>query len=230
MRRRGLAVLLIALSGAVVATPLVWSHSGATGGVAGAVTVMRDGKAKTDASGLVVYVVGFEEKPPKRTAKIRQRLQRFIPELLPITAGQSVSFPNADPFFHNVFSLSPARKFDLGQYKEGETKTKSFPKTGVVELFCNIHPDMAATILVLPNRRFARTSADGGFTIEGVPAGTWTVYAYSRYAEKPASSKVTVEAGKETEIELIVNETRASFEHKNTFGETYRDPEKYRSE
>ena len=230
MLDRRVAIALVAVAATVGGSRPVWGGTERTGTVAGAVTVLRDGKPKPDASGIVVYVVGFDEKPPRQTARIRQRLQRFIPELLPVTAGQSVTFPNADPFFHNVFSLSPARKFDLGQYKEGETKTKSFPKPGVVEIYCNIHPDMAATILVLPNRRFARTSADGGFEIRGVPVGTWTVYAYSRYAEKPVRSQVTVEAGKESAVELVVTETRTGFAHRNKFGEPYRDPAKYRNE
>src|SRR5215831_12404040 len=152
-----------------------------SGEISGSVTVQRGG-AKADASGVVVYVVGFAESAPSVVAEIRQRGKHFDPDLLPITAGQTVSFPNGDPFFHNVFSVSPTRKFDLGQYPRGETKTKQFPQVGVVEIYCNIHPDMAATILVLPNRRFARAASDGTFKIAGVPPGRWTVYAYSRRA------------------------------------------------
>src|SRR5207249_947314 len=129
--------------------------------------------------------------------------------------GQEVSFPNADPFFHNVFSVSPGQRFDLGQYKRGETKTKLFREAGPVEVYCNIHPEMAATILVLPNRRFATTGADGTFTIEGVPAGTWSIYAYDRLSSAPEKSVVTVSEGGTAEVDFSVAQTRKGFPHKN---------------
>ena len=197
------------------------------GHIAGKVTVRR-GEVAVDASGVVVYVVGFSEPPPTNAAEIRQHEKRFEPDLLPITAGQTVSFPNGDPFFHNVFSLSPTRKFDLGQYPRGETKTKQFPNVGVVEVYCNIHPEMAATILVLPNRRFARAAAEGWFRIGGVPPGRWTVYAYSRRAIAPVSASVEVRSGGTTEVQLSLEETRVEVSHTNKFGETYREPGKYR--
>jgi hypothetical protein len=138
-----------------------------------------------------------------------------------------VSFPNDDPFLHNVFSPSGVRPFDLGQYPRGETKTKRFPGVGVVEVFCNIHPEMAATILVLPNRRYARPGADGKFRIAGVPPGRWSLYAYSRRAAVPVRAQVDVTAGSVTESTLSLEETRNDFPHPNKFGEKYRHPEKY---
>src|SRR6516164_5901908 len=160
-----------------------------SGELSGSVTVQRSG-ARADASGVVVYVVGFSEPAPSVVAEIRQHGKHFDPDLLPITAGQTVSFPNGDPFFHNVFSVSPIRKFDLGQYPRGETKTKQFPSVGVVDVYCNIHPEMAATILVLPNRKFTRAAADGTFRIAGIPPGHWTVYEHSRGATTPGSAPV----------------------------------------
>jgi len=198
-----------------------------SGEISGSVTVQRGG-AKTDASGVVVYLVGFSEPAPSVVAEIRQHGKHFDPDLLPITAGPTVSFPNGDPFFHNVFSVSPTRKFDLGQYPRGETKSKQFPSVGVVDVYCNIHPEMAATILVLPNRKFTRAAADGTFRIAGVPAGHWTVYAYSRGATKPVSAAIDVVAGRATELRLTLDENRSDFAHPNKFGEKYREPTKYR--
>jgi plastocyanin len=198
----------------------------ATGEVTGTVKVTRSG-AIVDSSGVVVYLVGFEEPPPKQAVEIRQRGKRFIPDLVAVTAGQNVSFPNDDAFLHNVFSPSGVRPFDLGQYPRGETKTKRFPGVGVVEVFCNIHPEMAATILVLPNRRFARVGADGRFRIAGVPPGRWSLYAYSRRAAVPVRAQVDVTAGAATATALALEETRNDFAHPNKFGEKYRHPEKY---
>ena len=198
-----------------------------SGELSGSVTVQRSG-ARADASGVVVYVVGFSERAPSVVAEIRQHGKHFDPDLLPITAGQTVSFPNGDPFFHNVFSVSPIRKFDLGQYPRGETKTKQFPSVGVVDVYCNIHPEMAATILVLPNRKFTRAAADGTFRIAGIPPGHWTVYAYSRGATKPVSAPVDVAAGRAAELRLTLDENRSDFGHPNKFGEKYREPTKYR--
>src|SRR5690349_5968313 len=122
-----------------------------SGAIRGKVTVAG---AAPDAE-VLVYVIGFEEAPPAREVRVQQRGKRFVPGLIGVTAGQTVSFPNGDPFFHNVFSPSVARTFDLGQYRTGETKRRRFPTPGVVDVYCNIHPEMSATILVLPNRRFA---------------------------------------------------------------------------
>jgi len=119
-------------------------------------------------------------------------------------------------------------KFDLGQYPKGDAKSKRFPTVGVVDVFCNIHPQMAATILVLPNRRFTRARPDGGFRIDDLPPGRWMVYAYSRRAAEPVSAPVEVTVGGVAEVALALDETRADFAHPNKFGEKYREPEKYR--
>ena len=101
--------------------PQVARTETATGKISGKVLLLANGKAKADAAGVVVYVVGYSEPPPAGVVPaVKQKDKTFEPALLAITAGQKVSFPNFDSFFHNVFSLSPARKFDLGQFKKGE--------------------------------------------------------------------------------------------------------------
>ena len=117
------------------------------------------------------------------------------------------------------FSQSPSRKFDLGSFKKGETKDKSFPNPGVVDVYCNIHPEMAATILVLPNRHYTRT-ANGTFELTDVPPGSWKLFAYTKRATKPASVDITVvEDGKATANLAIVRGAEAP--HPDKFGGKY---------
>lgn len=192
------------------------------GAVAGTIEVERPpGQA---AEPVIVYVVGFTEPPPRTTARILQVNKRFVPSLLAITAGQKVGFPNGDPFLHNVFSSSPLRRFDLGSFPEGETRERRFPDPGVVDVFCNIHPEMSATILVLPNRRFALTSRDGRFHIGGVPPGRWSLFAYSRAAIRPVGARVTVTAASTAHVRLSLTEQPLPDQHRNKFGEPYREP------
>lgn len=215
--------------GVTVATLAGLSAHGeeSTGTVSGRVTARRDG-ALVDASDVIVYVVGFEEAAPPDVVEIRQRDKHFVPDLVAITAGQKVSFPNRDPFYHNVFSPSDLHKFDLGQYPKGETKTKRFPAVGVIDVFCNIHPEMAATILVLPNRHFIRPASDGRFRMTGLPIGRFTMYAYGRGMTEPAHIALAIQPGATATVMLEVELTSAVAPHPNKFGEPYRDPERYR--
>ncbi|MDX2093212.1 MAG: hypothetical protein SFX73_35540 [Kofleriaceae bacterium] len=220
---RGAATILLALTGMAAAQP-----PGA-GRVVGAVKVTEaDGRPAAGAE-VIVYVVGFKEPGARAITTIEQKGRKFIPELVAVTAGDSVSFPNGDKFLHNVFSPSNARKFDLGSFKRGETKTKEFPTTGVVDVYCNIHPEMAATIVVVPNRAHTRTKADGSFSVPDVPPGTWTVFAYTRRASKPVSAKGTVTAGADAPVTLAI-QRGAEPEHLNKYGEKYRPgaPNTYR--
>ncbi len=210
--------------GAALALALVLSAARAHAGGRIVGTVAIPGG---DAADAIVYVVGFTEPAPATTPEVQQKNKHFVPDLIAITAGQAVSFPNGDALFHNVFSRSAARPFDLGSYRRGETKAKAFPTTGVVDVYCNIHPEMAATILVLPNRKFTRVAAGGGFAIDGVPAGTWTVFAYARQSARPASARVTVVNGADAKVALELTHV-AELAHPNKYGEAYRDPSKYR--
>jgi hypothetical protein len=108
--------------------------------------------------------------------------RRFAPDLLVVPEGATVSFPNMDPIFHNVFSLSRAKSFDLGSYDKGQTRSVTFPKPGLVYVYCRLHPNMEATILVTPNRWYARPDAQGQYQIAGVPPGKYTLVAWHKSA------------------------------------------------
>jgi plastocyanin len=194
------------------------AHGG--GRVVGKVALSDAGGAKATGE-VIVYIVGFTEPPDGAAApRILQKDRKFVPDLVAITVGESVSFPNGDVILHNVFSQSPSRKFDLGSFKKGETKDKSFPNPGVIDVYCNIHPEMAATILVLPNTKHTRAAKDGSFALAGVPPGTWTVFAYARRAAKPASARVTVVDGQDAIVSLSLVRGAESA-HANKFGEKY---------
>ena len=223
MRATGLVAVLVAI---VTRTERGAAADEAVGTIEGAVTVNRD--AGAPAVPVLVYVVGFTAPAPETTAEIQQHDKHFLPDLLPITAGQTVSFPNGDPFLHNVFSPTESKRFDLGSYKKGDTRTRKFRTPGVSDVYCNIHPEMSATIIVLPNRRFTFAAADGSFTIDGVPAGSWTVYAYSRHAAAPVSASVEVAAGSASTVAMTLDETISELAHKNKFGENYRGDGEYR--
>jgi plastocyanin len=216
--------LLILIAAATLIGVPASVGAGGTGSVAGKVSVRdADGKPAAGAE-VIVYIVGFKEDGDRAAPPVvlSQKDRKFVPDLVAITVGESVSFPNDDPFLHNVFSQSTARRFDLGSFKRGDAKKKDFPNPGVIDVYCNIHPEMAATILVLPNRRHARVAADGSYTLTGLPAGEWTIFAYTRRADRPASAAVTVEAGRDAHVDLSLVR-RSEPEHLNKYGEKYRD-------
>jgi len=132
---------------------------------------------------VVVYLEG--DRPPKAspiTATVNQSGERFDPDLVIVTVGSTVSFPNLDPIFHNVFSLSKVRNFDLGFFPAGETRTVRFDKPGVVQVYCHLHPDMNASILVVPNAWYTRPTNQGTFAFSGIPPGNYQVVAWHRSA------------------------------------------------
>ncbi len=210
---------------AAVAVAAVAANAGVARGDGGTVrgTVEVNRPSGVPAGAVLVYVVGFAEPAPAAEVSVAQQDRKFVPDLVAITAGQTVAFPNGDPLLHNVYSPTADRTFDLGSYPRGEVRKRGFPKPGVIEVFCNIHPEMSATIVVLPNRRFAMVDAHGGYEIRDVPAGTWTVFAYSRHAAHPTSVQVTVTSGATVDAKLVLDEVQRDFAHRNKYGEKYSD-------
>jgi plastocyanin len=134
------------------------------------------------------------------TPAMEQKDQCFRPRALAVSVGATIAFPNRDPIFHSVFSVSPAKRFDLGKYGRGKSKSVKFTKVGVVNIFCDIHSDMAGFILVVPNHAFVQPDADGRFALPSLPVGTYTVVAWHpdlksvhRTVQIPESGDVTVD-------------------------------------
>jgi plastocyanin len=137
------------------------------------------GEAPNEFGSVAVYLEGQLPGPEKPIrAQLEQIGQRFEPQLVVIPVGSSVSFPNGDPIFHNVFSLSGAKKFDLGYYPAGQTRIVKFDEPGVVQVYCHLHPNMYAAIVVVPNRWYAKPGDDGTFAFHDVPPGTYRLVAW----------------------------------------------------
>jgi len=158
-------------------------------------------------SHVVVYLEGAQHgnasPATSTTVKMEQQNRRFSPDLVVVPAGSSVSFPNFDPIFHNVFSLSKPKSFDLGNYPKGQTRLVTFTKPGIVSVYCHLHPNMAGTIVVTPNQWAARVDAGGQFALPAVPPGTYTVVAWHKTG---GTFRKTIEvvAGKNSEVKFFV--------------------------
>lgn len=153
-----------------------------------------------------------------RTVTIKQQNKRFAPGWAVVERGTTIEFPNLDAIYHNVFSLSAGNTFDLGLYRAGEgAKSFRFMNAGIVDLYCNIHPRMAASVLVLPNRHFAKVQPDGTFRIEGVPSGKRKIVAWAPGSD--VASEWTNVGGADSSVTLALK--KRSSAHKNKFGKPY---------
>jgi plastocyanin len=142
-------------------------------------------------------------KTPMR-ARMDQRDERFVPRILAITTGSIVEFPNNDTTFHNVFSLSRARTFDLGRYPPGKNGAIRFDRAGVVPVFCDIHSHMSAYILVFDHPFFAVSDTGGRYAIHDVPAGTYALNVWSELG-RAEPKRIAIAADGTVEADLDVS-------------------------
>jgi len=154
------------------------------------VAIVRDAAAKQtkDNSNVVVWLTSADEsgdpvpsgrtEAPRQAPVIIQRNKTFEPHVLVVPVGSTVQFPNKDPFFHNVFSLFNGRRFDLGLYEGGASNSAHFDHTGISFLFCNIHPEMSAAVVVLNTPYYALSDRSGRVSIAGVPDGRYRLHAW----------------------------------------------------
>lgn len=136
----------------------------------------------------------FEQTDTTR-AVMDQRNETFVPHVLAITTGTTVDFPNSDRIYHNVFSLSKTRPFDLGRYAVGHSKSIRFDRPGIVRVFCDIHSHMSAFILVFSHPFFAVTDASGRYRIDNVPPGTYTLVAWNEGVTSESRQVLVSDAG-----------------------------------
>jgi len=186
-----------------------------------ATTGMVRGKVRVPPGEPVAYVYVENVFAPAVTNKvvIEQMRKQFVPSWAVIQRGTTVQFPNLDKVYHNVFSPSSGNTFDLGLYNStASAKSHTFNTAGAADIFCNIHPQMAARILVVPNRLFAKVAPDGRFEIAGVPAGKRKLVAWA------PGSKLNVqwlELGGGEAVDVVFGLEPKSGAHMNKNGQVY---------
>jgi len=218
--------LLIALAISATAAAAQDAAVRVTGSV-----VATNGKGKRSAAtNAVVWLT--PQDPAEGSAPIRpgnftllQKNKRFHPHLLVVPVNSTVEFPNADHFFHNVFSVYEGTRFDLGLYESGSSKKVRFSRPGASYIFCNIHPEMSAIVMVMKSPYYAVTGADGQYSIQGVPDGEYTLHVWYERA-KPEDlqellRRVTVSSGVPLPTLLITEAASLSEGHKNKYGQDY---------
>jgi plastocyanin len=176
----GLAPSLVSAQGAIEGRVELRKSSGAPVMTKRYEVVTKGGALKTNPPLAVVYVEGV--RAGGATPVPQQVIQKdlmFSPGLLPVQVGTRVEFPNLDDTYHNIFSYSPAKRFDLGRYrKEDPIPSLTFDKPGLVTLRCDIHEHMRGLILVLETPYFVATGEDGRYRLTGLPPGRHTVKAW----------------------------------------------------
>ncbi len=197
--------------------------------ITGSIEVLRNGRPLPFAATFLGQTVvawrpaeGVENAPMAEQTIVTRR-SRFFPQTMAVTSGTNVRFPNMDTIEHNVFSLTPGHRFDVGLYGEGEGRTHRFDGTGTVELFCNVHPNMAAFLLVLDTPFFASPDDEGNFMLDGLPAGPGELLVWNYRAEQPLQ-RTRLDVGEATAIGAVeVDITRPTVpQHTNKHGEPYR--------
>jgi plastocyanin len=170
----------------------------------------------------VVYVESREGRTPVRPGHFRleQKNKTFVPSVLAVPAGSTVDFPNDDRIFHNVFSLSPPAPFDLGLYRAGASRNRVFSQPAIYRVFCNIHPQMTAVILVLPTSYITQAASSGSYEVE-LPPGKYRVTAWSERSQ-PASANIVVGAQPVVVPDITLDELNYVAEpHFNKYGQPY---------
>jgi plastocyanin len=239
MRILRLAFAVMAISAVAGAWGVADSHVGARHGEArvsgaAAVTVAGSGATEKDFSRVVVWLVPLDAVQPVRVTTQRphyrlvQRNKRFEPGLLVVPVGSVVDFPNADPWFHNVFSLYRGKRFDLGLYQAGAQRSVRFDRIGPSYLFCNIHPEMTGVVLAIDSELFAVTDKSGRYSIAGVTPGKFALHVWYENATPESlqalQRQVTIENGNQNLPPISVRAVKQPpAQHKNKYGQDY-DP------
>lgn len=204
--------------------------------VTGTVVIQRNGKPLRNASGAVVWLTPTKGGTPRLSSdkvfRLTQKNKHFEPHLLVVPINSAVLFPNEDPFFHNVFSVYEGTRFDLGLYESGTSREVRFTRPGPSYIFCNIHPEMSAVIMVMTTPYYATTNAEGSYSIENVPPGEYELSVWYERAQleqlKQLQHHVTVSPNS-TSLQAVTIPVAPSLavNHKNKYGQSYESEPPY---
>jgi plastocyanin len=164
-------------------------------------TVPRPGEIRN----VVVFLRDVQRSSALAPARIEmiQQDEAFVPRVVAITRGSTIDFPNADPFFHNVFSLSRSATFDLGRFPRGERRSRTFTQAGLIKVYCHLHSHMSASIMVFDHPHFTMPSSDGAFVLDDVPVGEYRVSAWHERIGESAKP-IAVDAGRTIRVEFAL--------------------------
>jgi len=198
------------------------------GTVSGRVELIdKGGRKASDLSDVVVFVEGVKARPRPTRITMTMKGKSFVPRVVVVPVGGTVDFPNEDPIFHNVFSVSGDNRFDLDLYKRPKSGSWTFQHPGVVRVYCNIHPQMSAVVVVRDNPYFAKAAPDGAFSIPDVPPGRYTIKAWNDRASE-VGREIVVPAQGDVGASLTLDASAFKrVAHKNKFGKDYSGDEKY---
>lgn len=218
--------------GAAVLLAFLVTASAAAGTVTGKVVLVRDGKELPDASNVVVWIEGTRKPGAtpasngQKSGEMKQASKRFQPRVVAVPRNSTVEFPNADPIYHNVFSVSGANRFDLGLYRSGASKPQTFEEAGLVRVYCNIHPQMVGFVMVVDSDYVTVTPPSGDFELANVPAGARVLKVWHEEAPNEISIPITVNASGAAAAPPIRIDVSAfkPEPHKNKYGKDYKPP------
>jgi plastocyanin len=201
--------------------------SDATGEIRASVTLLGPDRKKVPAAGTVLWI---SDVPGERAAagarpKIASKSKRFDPRITIVPAGTTVDFPNLDNIFHNVFSLSEKARFDLGLYRNGAFRSMTFDNSGLVRIYCNIHPQMAGYIVVVDGQLYGQTGPEGTATIAGIRPGKRTLRVWDEKGGERTET-VDVVSGRPSPVAIVLDGSSwREVPHKNKYGKDYPPPD-----
>ncbi|HEX7151773.1 MAG TPA: hypothetical protein VF618_09825 [Thermoanaerobaculia bacterium] len=200
--------------------------------VAGKVSFVTKRGQKPVVAETLVWLDPVGTKPAPRKVggplQLTTRSKTFLPHVVAVPAGSTINFPNEDPISHNLFSLTPGNTFDLGLYRRGAGKSHKFETPGVVNVYCNVHPNMSAVVHVMATPYYAFTDANGNFSVD-VPAGKYRLTAWNEQGGSIVSDITVGADGKiagQTALTIDGRSYRFN-QHTNKFGKTYQPPKDY---
>ncbi len=215
-----LACLLLLISGSLFGADNATVH--------GTIQVQHRSQSDLDSGDVVIWLTPLTARAPVGPgpqARLMQKGKKFIPHVVVVTQGTEIEFPNQDLFFHSVFSIRQGKTMDLGLYESGAARKVRFSQAGVSYIFCNIHPQMSAVVVVLKTRYYALSEGTGNFEISHVPAGRYKLsvwYELSSESELASLAReIDVVAGDDDIGQIVLHSSDAPQEHPSKDGEVY---------